>query len=66
MTPDEVRIRLHGSVLLTGPGVLHEWPNRKFIKNSRKTSKVGKVEQAEAALAAAAYACALARKAVRS
>jgi hypothetical protein len=29
----EVRLRLHGSVLLSGPGVLHEWPNHKFIKN---------------------------------
>jgi len=28
-----VRLRLHGSVLLSGPGVLHEWPNHKFIKN---------------------------------
>ena len=27
-----VRMRIHGSVLLTGPGVLHEWP-RKFIQN---------------------------------
>jgi hypothetical protein len=28
-----VRLRLHGSVLLSGPGVLHGWPERKFIKN---------------------------------
>ena len=28
-----VRMRIHGSVLLTGPGVLHTWPDRKFIKN---------------------------------
>jgi hypothetical protein len=28
-----VKMRLTGSVLLSGPGVLHEWPNRKFIKN---------------------------------
>lgn len=28
-----VRMRLHGSVRLTAPGVLNEWPNRKFIKN---------------------------------
>ncbi len=28
-----VRVRLHGSVLLSGPGVLHTWPDRKFIKN---------------------------------
>jgi hypothetical protein len=32
-SPEMVRLRLHGSVLLSGPGVLHEWPNRKFIKN---------------------------------
>jgi hypothetical protein len=28
-----VKMRLSGAVLLTGQGVLHEWPNRKFIKN---------------------------------
>jgi len=28
-----VRLRLHGSVLLSSPGVLHTWPDRKFIKN---------------------------------
>jgi hypothetical protein len=28
-----VRMRVHGSVLLTAPGVLHTWPDRKFIKN---------------------------------
>ena len=28
-----MRLRIHGSVLLTGPGVLHAWPERKFIKN---------------------------------
>jgi hypothetical protein len=28
-----IQMRMHGSVLLSGPGVLHEWPNRKFIKN---------------------------------
>lgn len=33
VTPGQVRLRLHGSVLLTGPGILHEWPNHKFIKN---------------------------------
>jgi hypothetical protein len=33
VSPQEVRMRMHGSALLTGPGVLHEWPNRKFIKN---------------------------------
>ena len=33
VTSQVVRMRVHGSVLLSGPGVLHEWPNRKFIKN---------------------------------
>lgn len=33
VTKESVRLRLSGSVLLTGMGVLHEWPNRKFIKN---------------------------------
>jgi hypothetical protein len=33
VSEQSVRLRLHGSVLLSGPGVLHEWPNRKFIKN---------------------------------
>jgi hypothetical protein len=33
VTPKVVRLRLHGSVLLSGPGVLHTWPDRKFIKN---------------------------------
>jgi hypothetical protein len=28
-----VRMRLHGTALLSGPGVLHTWPDRKFIKN---------------------------------
>jgi hypothetical protein len=28
-----VTLRLHGDVLLSGPGVLHAWPERKFIKN---------------------------------
>jgi hypothetical protein len=32
-TPEAIRMRVHGSVLLTGPGILHEWPERKFIKN---------------------------------
>ena len=32
-TASVVRLRLHGSILLTSPGVLHEWPVRKFIKN---------------------------------
>lgn len=33
VTEQTIRMRLHGSLLLTGPGILHEWPNRKFIKN---------------------------------
>src|SRR5262249_40103677 len=33
VSPKAVRLRVHGGVLLSGPGVLHEWPNRKFIKN---------------------------------
>src|SRR5262245_54374758 len=33
VTPKVVRLRLHGSVLLAGPGVLHTWPDRKFLKN---------------------------------
>ena len=33
VTPQSVRLRIHGDVLLTGQGVLHEWPERKFIKN---------------------------------
>jgi hypothetical protein len=33
VTPQVIRMRMHGSVLLSGPAVLHEWPNRKFIKN---------------------------------
>ncbi len=28
-----IRLRLHGSVILTAPGVLHTWPDRKFVKN---------------------------------
>jgi hypothetical protein len=28
-----IRLRLHGSILLTAPSVLHTWPDRKFIKN---------------------------------
>ncbi len=28
-----VRLRMHGSVLLSAPGVLHTWPERKFVKN---------------------------------
>lgn len=33
VTPASVRIRMHGSVTLSGPGVLHTWPDRKFVKN---------------------------------
>jgi hypothetical protein len=33
VSPENLRLRLHGSVLLSGPGVLHTWPDRKFIKN---------------------------------
>lgn len=33
VTAKVVRLRVHGTVLLSAPGVLHKWPNRKFIKN---------------------------------
>lgn len=33
VTEQLVRVRLHGSVLLSAPGVLHTWPDRKFVKN---------------------------------
>jgi hypothetical protein len=33
VTPQTVRLRVHGSVLLTAPGVLTTWPDHKFIKN---------------------------------
>lgn len=33
VTAKSIRLRVHGSVLLTAPGVLHTWPDRKFIKN---------------------------------
>jgi hypothetical protein len=33
VSPKAVRMRLHGSVVLSGLGVLHTWPDRKFIKN---------------------------------
>jgi len=33
VSPQVVRMRIHGSVLLSGPGILHSWPDRKFIKN---------------------------------
>lgn len=33
VSAQSVRLRMHGSVLLTGPSVLHTWPERKFIRN---------------------------------
>src|SRR5262245_22499002 len=33
VTPQSVRLRLHGSVLLSAPGVLRTWPDGKFVKN---------------------------------
>jgi hypothetical protein len=33
VTQQVVELRIHGSVRLAGPGVLHTWPDRKFIKN---------------------------------
>jgi hypothetical protein len=33
VTPQSMRLRIHGSVLLTAPGVLHTWPDRTFLKN---------------------------------
>ena len=33
VSPRTVRLRVHGSVLLTAPGVLTTWPEHKFIKN---------------------------------
>jgi hypothetical protein len=33
VTAQVLRMRIHGSVMLAGPGVLHTWPDRKFIKN---------------------------------
>jgi hypothetical protein len=33
VTPDRVRLRVHGNVLLASPGKLHTWPDRKFIKD---------------------------------
>lgn len=33
VTDKEIRLRIHGSVLLSGKGVLHTWPERKFVKN---------------------------------
>ena len=33
VSPEAVTLRIHGSVLLTGPGILHTWPERKFLKN---------------------------------
>lgn len=33
VNPHLLRLRLHGPVLLSSPGVLHTWPDHKFIKN---------------------------------
>lgn len=33
VTPETLRLRMHGDLQLLGPGVLHTWPERKFIKN---------------------------------
>jgi hypothetical protein len=33
VSPKTIHLRVHGSVLLSGPGVLHTWPDHKFIKN---------------------------------
>jgi hypothetical protein len=33
INPKTIRLRLHGSVLLSAAGVLHTWPDRKFVKN---------------------------------
>jgi len=33
VTPRTARLRIHGSVVLSAPGVLHTWPDRKFVKN---------------------------------
>jgi hypothetical protein len=33
VTSQSVRLRIHGSVVLSAPGVLHTWPDRKFIKH---------------------------------
>ncbi len=33
VSEQSVKLRIHGSVLLSGPGILHTWPDRKFIKN---------------------------------
>jgi hypothetical protein len=33
LDPQSIRLRLHGSVLLSAPSMLHTWPERKFIKN---------------------------------
>jgi hypothetical protein len=33
VTPKAIRMRIHGSVLLSGPGILRTWPAGKFIKN---------------------------------
>jgi hypothetical protein len=33
VSPQSIRLRVHGSLVLSAPSVLHEWPVRKFIKN---------------------------------
>jgi hypothetical protein len=33
VTAATLRLRVHGNVLLTGPGVLRKWPTQEFIKN---------------------------------
>lgn len=33
VSPEKMRLRLSGALLLSSPGVLHTWPERKFIKN---------------------------------
>src|SRR5262249_2036187 len=33
VTPQNVRLRIHGSILLSGVGALREWPQGKFIKH---------------------------------
>ena len=33
VSPKAIHLRLHGDVLLSGPGILHTWPKRTFIKN---------------------------------
>jgi hypothetical protein len=33
VSPQAIHLRIHGFVVLSGPSVLREWPNGKFIKN---------------------------------